>query len=436
MLENCTRIIVGVSGGADSMALLHYLRSAFPGEIIAAHVNHQLRGEESERDELFVRRYCKEHGIELKVHRADIHQLAKKEKKTIEECGRSVRYTFFRSLLQKESDRIATAHTLSDTAETMLFHLARGTGLRGLCGIPPVRDSVIRPLIGIDRKEVEAYCKQNGLSFVQDSTNFSDLYTRNRIRQTIVPALLEINGSALQAMGRLSRQLAEEEEAIAFMAQRAFTEAMCENGYALSVLRRYPKAVVQQGVLEQLRKRCGGNFLTDEKMQRIYQCIATGKGGITITGDLEVRAEQGFLVFTKPNFTVSSWEIPFVNTQIFRQCEKQVKIERYPVQNCKINENNYKFLFHNGLDYGTIPSNAVFRTRRPGDTFRPRGRGITKSLKKMLQESKIPPCRRDQILVLASGSTVLWAEGFGPGQQAAVTAETKEAVKITVEEIN
>lgn len=139
MIPPDIRIVVGVSGGADSIALLHYLHTHFPDSVVAAHVNHCLRGAESERDEQFVRSFCASQGIPLFVCREEVAVLAKERKQSIEDCGRAVRYDFFYSLLKSDTDRIATAHTLSDTAETVLFHLARGSGVKGLAGIPPVR---------------------------------------------------------------------------------------------------------------------------------------------------------------------------------------------------------------------------------------------------------------------------------------------------------
>ena len=193
MVSPDIRIVVGVSGGADSIALLHYLHTHFPDSVVAAHVNHCLRGAESERDEQFVYSFCKERRIPLFVCREEVAVLAKEQKQSIEDCGRAVRYDFFHSLLKSDTDRIATAHTLSDTAETVLFHLARGSGVKGLAGIPPVRGQIIRPLISITREEVEQYCQHYGLSYVEDSTNASLEYTRNRIRHRVIPAMAEVH---------------------------------------------------------------------------------------------------------------------------------------------------------------------------------------------------------------------------------------------------
>ena len=194
MLENITSVAVGVSGGADSMCLLHILsklKEEYSIILKAVHINHGIRGDEAMRDENAVRAYCEKAGIELLVFHKDIPYLAKKMGLGEEECGRQVRYECFS---EAHCDAVATAHSLSDSIETLIFNLSRGTGTKGLCGIPPVRDgNIIRPLIDCTREEIENYCKENGVPYVTDSTNLTDDYKRNYIRHKIVPALSEVN---------------------------------------------------------------------------------------------------------------------------------------------------------------------------------------------------------------------------------------------------
>ena len=191
MLENTDEIIVGFSGGADSTCLLYILnllKDEFDFKIHAAHVNHSLRGNESERDEKFVRDFCEKNSIKLSVLKVDIFKMSKIEGKSLEECGREVRYNFFNSLCANKS-KIATAHNLNDCEETMFFNLTRGSGLKGLCSIPAVRENIIRPLIRCSRDEIENFCKENSIQYVTDSSNLSDDYTRNKIRHNIIPIL-------------------------------------------------------------------------------------------------------------------------------------------------------------------------------------------------------------------------------------------------------
>ena len=197
MFTDCGRIIVGVSGGADSMALLHFLISFIEDKkrIVVCHVNHGIRGEEAQRDEKFVENFCDENDVVFRSISVDIPALSKEKGLNLEECARLVRYSYFSSFVFSDNDRIVTAHTLSDLAETMVFRFITGTSVHGLSGILPVRDKIVRPFINITREEVEEYCEENGISFVTDSTNLSDEYTRNFIRHQIIPKMKEINHS-------------------------------------------------------------------------------------------------------------------------------------------------------------------------------------------------------------------------------------------------
>ena len=188
MLRQGDTVTAAVSGGADSVALLDFLCSLTDLRLTvrACHLNHCLRGEESDRDEQLVRTMCEQYGIPLDLRRVEVKALARERGVSIEVAAREARYAFFDELAEKYRCKIATAHTLSDAAETVLLNLARGTGIAGLCGIPPVRGAVVRPLIGCTRRETEDYCAAHGLCYVTDSTNLTDRYTRNHIRHNVL----------------------------------------------------------------------------------------------------------------------------------------------------------------------------------------------------------------------------------------------------------
>ena len=180
------RVICAVSGGADSMAMLwclHCLKSELSIRVEAAHFNHRLRGAESDRDEAFVREFCASHGIALTVGAANPEDYGASG---VEETARRLRYAFFETL---DCDRLAPAHTADDNAETVLVNLLRGTGLRGLCGIPPVRGRIVRPLLFARRQNILDYLRTEGVAFVEDSTNGQDAYLRNRLRHHVLPLL-------------------------------------------------------------------------------------------------------------------------------------------------------------------------------------------------------------------------------------------------------
>ena len=214
MLEKGDAVVVGLSGGADSIALvsaLNSIKSEYSLKIVATHVNHGLRGAEADRDESFVKDFCNDRGIECHVLHADVPKMAKESSESFEACGRKVRYGFYAEIARKlvfdnpslmGKVKIATAHNAQDAVETLLFNLSRGTGLKGLCSIPPVRRYedllVVRPIIEATREEIEEYLNEKGISFVTDSTNFDTDYSRNRIRINVLPELEKLNDGAIK----------------------------------------------------------------------------------------------------------------------------------------------------------------------------------------------------------------------------------------------
>ena len=207
MINKGDTVIAAVSGGADSVALLYVLYSLkdeLGFSLAACHVNHNLRGEESDSDERFVRRMCRFLDIPLYVASIKVNDLRQKHD-SLEECARRLRYEFFDSI--SRGKLIATAHTASDNCETILINMVRGTALSGICGIPVKRDNIIRPLLYNTREDIERYCVKNSLDYVTDSTNLSDDYTRNKIRHKVVPLLKEINPALFGAISRLSQSV-------------------------------------------------------------------------------------------------------------------------------------------------------------------------------------------------------------------------------------
>ena len=198
MVDYGGTVIVALSGGADSVCLLHnlvLLKDKYNFKVMACHLNHHLRGEESNSDMEFCKELCRQNNIELFVKEVDVDKLSNELKISHEECGRNCRYEFFNFLAEKYNAKIATAHNSDDNLETTIYNMTRGASLKGLSGIPKVRDYIIRPLINTSREKIEEYCKGYGLKYVTDSTNLTDEYTRNKIRHNVIPVLKEINPS-------------------------------------------------------------------------------------------------------------------------------------------------------------------------------------------------------------------------------------------------
>lgn len=417
MFTENKNVTVALSGGADSVALLYCLlelKNEFSLNISAVHLNHMLRGEEADRDERFVTDLCETLCVPLTVKRVDVNAAAKLSGESIELTARRIRYELFLSV---NRGVVATAHTASDSLETMLFNLSRGTGIKGLCGIPAVREAFVRPLIYCTRQEVERYCEEHGISFVTDSTNLTDEYTRNKIRLGAVPVLRQVNASLEASALRTAQLLREDDDFISSVADAAFKNAV-KNGRVQirqltdnhpAVAKRILKRVFTDGFSVSL------DFLHTESL---YELALKGSGKLSMPEGITAKAENGEIYFFKGKDTP---EIAF-RTEIYTENIKNIK-------------NVNTLLLKNLLDYDKITGKPVLRTRLPQDKIRLANRGVTKTLKKIFTEQKVPENLRDVLPVLADDSGVIWVYGIGVSERVRVDEKTENVCVIECEKI-
>ncbi len=430
MIQQGDRIAVGLSGGADSVALLHFLwkiRPTWHLDLTACHVNHMLRGAEADRDEAFVRTLCHSLEIPLTVVRKDVGAIAKEQGRSVEEMARQVRYDAFARL---DADRVATAHTLNDNLETVLLNLVRGTGLRGLCGIPPVRGRIIRPLIHCTRAQVEAYCREQNLHYVTDSTNLQEDYTRNRLRRQVLPRLLEINPNLLSGVGGMIQRLRQDEDFLTQAAQQAQGNWLQGEALLVAPYLQAPKALRQRGLLALLRER---NIpITAQEIHQMEDQMAAGQGTLTLPGPVYFWVKDGRAGFRTPvqapvfpaqplklgrmRLPDGSWA-----TILRAECEQNKKITNSAWMGLK-----------NAIDCDKINGNSILRTRRPGDRLSLPERGVTKPLKKWLNEAKVPLEQRDTLAVLADDMGPLWVQGLGSDRRVRPDHQTRYMLTITI----
>ena len=417
MLSAGDTVVVGVSGGADSVSLLHFLVSASEElgiNAVAAHLNHGIRGEEAHRDETFVRELCAAVNVPLFVRRADCPAEAKKLGIGTEEAGRRLRYSFFEELSSNyAAAKIATAHTADDNAETVLFNLARGSSLKGISGIPAVRGRIIRPLILCSRREVEEYCARNALSYVTDSTNLEDDYTRNLIRHKVMPVLASVNPDAVCAIGRLSRLAREDDALLNAMAHKLWDKAYTGGSFSFDaqLLAEAPSPVVSRLI------RNAYALLTGEEYMSAGRTLAAQgvlKGGAAVQLHKYCFAELkngSFRLYdkNKKHYAIEG-ETP-VDFNGFCRVAGGVTLRGTYLggESVKING----LLKDNMVDCDTICGILRLRGRRNGDTITLPRRSVTKSLKKLFCEQKIPQEQRAAIPVLADDNGVVWVMGFG-----------------------
>ena len=432
------RIAVGVSGGADSVALLRFLaalRPQFGWDLVVCHIHHGLRGAEADRDECFVRALAEQLGLPCAVSRIDAAALALRDHISVEEAGRMARYAFF-AQTAGEGGRIATAHTLDDSIETVLMNLVRGTGLRGLCGIPRIRGNIVRPLLDCTRAEVEDYLGALGQPYCTDSTNLTDDYTRNRIRHDILPRLCALNPNFPGAMARMLPRLA---------AQQALTDCLAAQSAqqlhaACGGLSRQGRSALPEPVCDRLLLRLlEQNRLpvSAAAVERMTETLRTG-------GKLDLAARSWFFV-AQGNLAAVIYAppggIPPVPVPLPQE-ETPVILPFSPQKSLKLTlcnkivaNTSEKFnisLLKYAIDCDRIKGYSFMRTRRPGDTFIVGKKQL--SLGEAWAAAGIPALLRPALMVLADEQGVLWAEGIGSSSRAAVTENTKQYVIIECQE--
>ncbi|MGN1339051.1 MAG: tRNA lysidine(34) synthetase TilS [Oscillospiraceae bacterium] len=276
MLEKGDAVVAALSGGADSVSLLFALKELSQElgiTVSACHINHHLRGVESDSDMRFCEELCRRLEIPLAVREADVMSLQQKHE-SLEECARRVRYDFFAEV--SAGKKLATAHTVNDSTETTLLNLMRGTGLKGLCGIPPVRGNIVRPLIYCTRAEVEDYCRSSGMTWVTDKTNLSTDYTRNKVRHIILPEMLKINGSLYAASARMQKSLREDSDFLEDMAAQALRGAEVPGGHSAAKLAALPKPVQSRAI--KLIFAAGGIEPSALRISTAAEILAAGRG--------------------------------------------------------------------------------------------------------------------------------------------------------------
>lgn len=419
MLHRGEHVLVALSGGVDSSALLDALtrcREVLGITVSAAHLNHMLRGEDADADEAFARKKCAELGVAFVSERIDIAAIASKSGKSTELCAREVRYDFlYRVKKELGADKIATAHNANDNLETVIFNLSRGTGTDGMCGIPPVRGDIIRPLISVSRQEIEGYVKENGIAFCVDKTNLETVYTRNKIRHNIIPEILKVNSGAIKNASRSSRILRDDADFLKHEARLAAERIKeDENSCKAEELIKLHPALFGR-VCEIFASKAAGRENCVLEYCHIVALRAlcengTPSGEVHLPGEMCARRKYEKLVFEKnekiraqTSVSLVEGQCSFGNYSVF--VKKTVKTE-------KINNSVNTFT----ISCDRIQDGLHLRSRATGDEIKLPKRP-TKSLKKFFIEKRIPKAEREKIPVIADGEKVVAVYGIGTDER-------------------
>ncbi|MDF2541910.1 MAG: hypothetical protein K0S47_1628 [Herbinix sp.] len=429
------RIVLGVSGGADSVCLLHVLNEVakeYMLTLVVVHVHHGIRGQEADQDEYFVKTLCDRMSISYHTFYYDVRKMAQEEGKSEEEMGRKVRYEAFSSICQLEQcNKIAIAHNSNDNAETVLFHLFRGSGITGLTGIAASRKlksadrdiDIIRPLLCVSRTEIEAYLSEQRFEYRTDSTNLSNDYSRNKLRNQIIPLIREeINLNAVEHINQAAQQLKEIEEYITencIIEYQKIVKKDDHNSYRILItdLQKEP-VILQKGIVRKVLENLGGS-LKDMEKKHVDQILSlcNKQVGKQICLPLEIVASKEYHhIRLEKN---KAWDDPMdrnrdeteritINRPGYyglQYSAKGILVSFFPYEkNNMIPKNRYTKWF----DYDKIENTLEIRTRKEGDYIQINHLGGRKKLKDYFIDQKIPKEERSDIWLLADGDHILW----------------------------
>lgn len=405
-------VLVGLSGGADSVALLHIMKrlsAEYGFKVYAAHINHGLRGNDAVRDADFSNRLCDLLGIEFFLKNADVRALAKELRTSEEMAGRQVRYDFFRELMSSHGiDFTATAHHKNDSAETIVMNFIRGSATTGLCGIPYKRECFIRPMLDVSRSEIESYCSENSLEYVTDKTNLDTVYTRNKIRNVLIPQIeKDFNPNFCDTVTQNARIIRDDEDFLKITAENEY-ERIAENGAVdVSELKKLHKSVARRIIRIMIDKVSGTSDVSSAVVENILDLCDKNRTGTScdITKNVAARIEYGKLIvaYAKAECDEFSYEIKIGESCFIPETGYTVEVS-YADE--KDNDRAEYFMLPKGV------SSIAVTNRRRGDRFVPSGMTGSKSVKEYMINEKIPQNMRSRTGIVRIGDNIAWIIGY------------------------
>jgi len=439
------KVLVAFSGGPDSLALLYLLRelkNKYGLSIYGAHLNHMLRGKESARDEAMVEETCGKLGIPCTITRKKISTLRKKGE-SLEEAARRIRYQFLKTTAQKiKAQKVALGHNKDDLVETVLMRIIRGTGEEGLAGIPETRElapriKIIRPLIEVERKEIQEYLRTKEIQPVEDSSNLNTDILRNKIRHQLLPYLQEYNPQVRNSLSRLAKIFRQNEKLLRGKRNSLLQEVALSIPGGLRIdlkeLLSYPE-LLQHRVLREALKRVKGDLkdITSAHLEEIYKLIGSKKANLvhTLPGNLAVNKEYDYLSISlrQPKKSPRYHYLLDPGEKLFiPEVRETLQIDYGEL--AQVNYKDSKVVF---MDGDKLKFPLMLRNRRAGDYFYPLGLGGRKKLKDFFIDEKVPLSKREFIPLLISGKEIIWVAGYQISDLVKITKETKRVVKVEI----
>ncbi|MBN2795502.1 MAG: tRNA lysidine(34) synthetase TilS [Clostridia bacterium] len=429
LIEPGDKIVVAVSGGPDSMALLHSLHTlskTYFLKLYVCHLNHMLRGEDADEDARTVKAFCDDLHIESYIFSRDIEAYAKVNQMGFEEAARDVRYKLFDYVLEKTgANKIAVGQNMNDQAETLLMRLYRGAGLEGLTAIKYKRDHVIRPLLGINRDEIEAYVLQHNIKTCLDKTNLETDYSRNKIRLEVIPYIKEnFNENIIKRLYETTMQLQEDADFIDQTVENTYRDFVHNQDQVNLNLWCTLHIAVQKRLLRKVVLKQSGSLkdFSGIQLNQLIELIQKKSHGtkLLVKGIYFEISYDNLLIYKED--TKGLIETPFKPGETFiykNQCLKVINLEDLKATKHVIT-----------IDVEKIVGELKIRTRLPGDRFAPLGMKGTKKLKDFMIDEKIPAKDRDDVLLLCDDEHIIWVVGYRMSELYKIDASTLESLTI------
>jgi len=451
MLTGGERVIIGLSGGPDSvylLVILNNLKEELELELHALYIDHGLRPDETSREIKFCKKLCEGFNIPFIVKSIDVKYYAKEKKINRQEAARQLRYQVFDETAFKiKAQRIALGHTADDQAETLLMRLFRGSGLTGLSGIPPIRGIIIRPLIEIERREIEEYLEKEEIAFIIDSSNLREDYLRNKIRLSLIPMLMELNPHIIKTLSKTAEIFREEERYLDTLVSKTLMKLISRKYESrielfLSHLEALDKVVLRRTlrrVIDETKGLRGINFI---HIEDIIQLIRKGKSGdrLHLPRGIRVIKDYSTLILTsEPPVKLAPYTFKVPGEIHLKEAGMRIKAsiaEPSDIGDFNKAVREYAEFKTSALfDAGGLNFPLMVRSRKSGDFFYPLGLRKKKKLQDFFVDVKVPKEERDKIPLIVSGEDIVWVVGYREDERFKVTGETKKILKLEAEKI-
>jgi tRNA(Ile)-lysidine synthase len=438
MLNYGDRVLIGLSGGPDSVCLsviLDELRDNFNLSLYAVYVNHGLRPEESGAEEVFCKRFCDGLGISFHIENIDVKGHAEKEKRNLQETARDLRYEVFEKAAdEKKATKIALAHNADDQAETVLMRLIRGAGRKGLSGIPPVRGKIIRPLIDLVREDIEAFLDARNISSVADSSNLKKEYARNRLRLDILPLLKTENPSVVDSINRTAEILRGEDEYLEIATTKTMMRLITRMEDDAIELFLVPLMNTDKAILRRVLRRALAEIGAERGIELVHiddiiHLINENKSGDMINLPKGIRAVRSYSTLlltreTSKDIKPQNIDIPGEISLDEKGLRMMSQLSEKPIE---INNRDMAV-----LDYDRLILPLQVRKRREGDFFFPAGFGRRKKLQDFFVDEKVPKEKRDSVPIVVSGEDIVWVAGHRMDERYTAKEGTKRFLVLKI----